>query len=428
MAHIQTNTRKVTDMTSLREQADPPATPATGETAVPTKGDYVLATKYEGGEAWDWWGLGWLDSIDNGRFMVIDSEGKQTRGNGYRRCRRISRECGNWLWAQREDLERTGAKLWDLVESFGHKHVQPATPAATTDGAASVGTTPAIVGSSYQQMDVDDLRSVRAALGKPDVGAVVPPQPTKDEVNESIQEMVKGMVEQHGGGSAVVHVNGPDHPPHPWETYDAGDDDAQVMIDRMHRGDLRQSDAARMANYIAALRAQLAHERAARAAAAEAELRTLPLVCKEWEKQRDAAIARAEAADAKLAEVESAAHDICDTLRASRDYSEMADGVSGKLPLSERIAQAKVMAEEMDRVNDSYKDMYDAKVKAMAERDAARAELAEAKARKFVVTMPLMFGEPDRGTPPDMAHGWKMYDDAIEECAKAIRAAGGEVS
>jgi predicted nucleic acid-binding Zn-ribbon protein len=60
-----------------------------------------------------------------------------------------------------------------------------------------------------------------------------------------------------------------------------------------------------------------------------------------------------------------------------------------------------------------------------SERDEARAELAALKGRK--VKLPLMYGEPNKGDPPDMAHGWKMHDDAIEACADAIRAAGVEV-
>lgn len=75
----------------------------------------------------------------------------------------------------------------------------------------------------------------------------------------------------------------------------------------------------------------------------------------------------------------------------------------------------------------------DEHVKAIAEqRDAARAEADAAKAevsalKERAVALPLMFGEPDKGIPADMAHGWKMYDDAIEECTKAIRAAGVKV-
>jgi hypothetical protein len=60
--------------------------------------------------------------------------------------------------------------------------------------------------------------------------------------------------------------------------------------------------------------------------------------------------------------------------------------------------------------------------KLIKERDEARAELAALKGRK--VKLPLMYGESNKGDPPDMAHGWKMHDDAIEACADAIRAAG----
>lgn len=73
------------------------------------KGDYVLATKYRDGDPHDGWALGFYDSmlpkIGGDRFMVVNSEGKQYRGNGFRRCERVSDELGDWIFANRIAIE-----------------------------------------------------------------------------------------------------------------------------------------------------------------------------------------------------------------------------------------------------------------------------------------------------------------------------------
>lgn len=99
------------------------------------KGDYVLATKYHDGCGSDWWGLGFFDRMEGARFMVVDVDGKQTRGNGYRRCERISRECGYWLWGQRAEIETFGSDIWIMVAEYNK--TRSATPA--DDAAGPVG-------------------------------------------------------------------------------------------------------------------------------------------------------------------------------------------------------------------------------------------------------------------------------------------------
>lgn len=87
------------------------------------KGEYVLATKYHDGCGADWWGLGFFDRMEGERFMVVDGDGKQTRGGGYRRCERISRACGDWLWSQRTEIEAAGADIWAMVAAYNNEVV-----------------------------------------------------------------------------------------------------------------------------------------------------------------------------------------------------------------------------------------------------------------------------------------------------------------
>jgi hypothetical protein len=65
--------------------------------AVPDVGDYVLATKYTDGDPGDAWALGFYDGVRGGRHYVKDSQGRQIRGNGYRRVAAIRPDVGRWL-------------------------------------------------------------------------------------------------------------------------------------------------------------------------------------------------------------------------------------------------------------------------------------------------------------------------------------------
>lgn len=75
------------------------------------KGDYVLATKYADGDPYDGYAVGFFDSmlpkVAGDRFMVVNSAGKQYRGNGFRRCERISYELGDWIVENRIAIEAT---------------------------------------------------------------------------------------------------------------------------------------------------------------------------------------------------------------------------------------------------------------------------------------------------------------------------------
>jgi hypothetical protein len=70
------------------------------------KGDYVLATKYRDGDPFDGWALGFFDGmLREDRFLVVNSEGRQYRANGFRRCERVSLELGDWIFKHRITIE-----------------------------------------------------------------------------------------------------------------------------------------------------------------------------------------------------------------------------------------------------------------------------------------------------------------------------------
>jgi hypothetical protein len=87
----------------------------------PALGDYVLATKYDDGDPGDMWALGWYDGMqdDQGRHYVKDNEGKQIRGNGFRRVARIRKDVGRWLLeVAAKPLERCPpgtVNLWTML-------------------------------------------------------------------------------------------------------------------------------------------------------------------------------------------------------------------------------------------------------------------------------------------------------------------------
>ena len=87
------------------------------------KGAYVLATKYRDGDPGDQFCIGFYDRHENDRHYVVDGDGKQFRGNGFRRCERIARPVGEWLVQHAAFLEssQTGKpialNIWGLIDS-----------------------------------------------------------------------------------------------------------------------------------------------------------------------------------------------------------------------------------------------------------------------------------------------------------------------
>jgi hypothetical protein len=67
----------------------------------PKKGDYVVATKYADGDPGDQFAIGFYngsyDHYGQTRHLVIDSEGKNFRNNGFRRVAKVSARRGTWM-------------------------------------------------------------------------------------------------------------------------------------------------------------------------------------------------------------------------------------------------------------------------------------------------------------------------------------------
>lgn len=90
-----------------------------------TKGDYVLATKYDDGDPGDPWAIGFYSEPgppagDRARYRVTLADGSILYGpNGFRRVRRGLREdVGRWLLESATALERSPpgtVNLWTML-------------------------------------------------------------------------------------------------------------------------------------------------------------------------------------------------------------------------------------------------------------------------------------------------------------------------
>lgn len=97
------------------------------------QGDYVVATKYEDGDPGDQYAVGYydrcLDYRGQTRHMVTDGKGALFRGNGFRRCERITHNEGVYLidhfpefkpleLVKTDDAEdrMEGKSVWDWLE------------------------------------------------------------------------------------------------------------------------------------------------------------------------------------------------------------------------------------------------------------------------------------------------------------------------
>lgn len=85
-------------------------------------GDYVLATKYSDGDPQDHWCVGFLHSMlpkaGGDRFQVVDSDGNQFRGNGFRRVQKIGANEGKWLLEHAAEIEASERSVWDWLDSL----------------------------------------------------------------------------------------------------------------------------------------------------------------------------------------------------------------------------------------------------------------------------------------------------------------------
>lgn len=88
-----------------------------------TAGDYVLATKYQDGDPADHWFVGFYDRTEKDRHFVKGIDGRQGRGNGFRRVEKIAADEGEWLLKTQklEDWEREPPgcpSVWDRLDAY----------------------------------------------------------------------------------------------------------------------------------------------------------------------------------------------------------------------------------------------------------------------------------------------------------------------
>jgi hypothetical protein len=82
-------------------------------------GDYVLATKYQDGCPRDHFCVGFFNGMlidkwgnETDRYMVVDSDGNNFRGNGFRRCERIQRKTGDLIVKGIPLIEQGCRSVW----------------------------------------------------------------------------------------------------------------------------------------------------------------------------------------------------------------------------------------------------------------------------------------------------------------------------
>jgi len=82
------------------------------------QGDYVVATKYRSGDPQDHFCVGWYAFFkeDSQRHMVADSNGDWFRASGFRRVKKISSDCGEWLVHNLKAIESSGQSVWHFVK------------------------------------------------------------------------------------------------------------------------------------------------------------------------------------------------------------------------------------------------------------------------------------------------------------------------
>ena len=97
---------------------------------IPNMGEYCLATKWQDGEAWDHYAVGfYAGEIFPGRHQVVGHDGKPYRANGFRRCEPITKEQGDFI-LHTPDISDTGFKLWDYIHPPNAKDDRAAASAA----------------------------------------------------------------------------------------------------------------------------------------------------------------------------------------------------------------------------------------------------------------------------------------------------------
>tara|TARA_R110000868_G_scaffold119513_5_gene317290 strand:- start:22888 stop:23448 length:561 start_codon:yes stop_codon:yes gene_type:complete len=93
-------------------------------------GDYVVATKYKDGGTRDHFCIGFFNGMlvdkfgkTTDRFMVIDSDGVNFRGNGFRRCEVVSDYVGNRMCEEMSFFKYSENSIWDFVDQYKREEI-----------------------------------------------------------------------------------------------------------------------------------------------------------------------------------------------------------------------------------------------------------------------------------------------------------------
>ena len=108
-----------------KAQGDPSGDSVLGEPPY-SAGEYVLATKYSDGDPQDHWCVGYfkgmLSKVGGDRYEVVDAEGNLLRGNGFRRCKKITAERGAWMIQHAREIELSGKSVWHFARCRMSEH------------------------------------------------------------------------------------------------------------------------------------------------------------------------------------------------------------------------------------------------------------------------------------------------------------------
>lgn len=82
--------------------------------SAPQVGDYVLATKWSDGDPCDHFYVGFVSGVTHhGKFLIVDNDGNNQRGNGFIRAEKITEDEGRILCELIPEIgDRPGNSLW----------------------------------------------------------------------------------------------------------------------------------------------------------------------------------------------------------------------------------------------------------------------------------------------------------------------------
>lgn len=79
--------------------------------------DLLIATEYDNGLSSDNWALGYVaETLDSGRYMIVDDYGTPINKRGFAAYRKIDKERADWIWNNRQEFSAAGVCIWDYVE------------------------------------------------------------------------------------------------------------------------------------------------------------------------------------------------------------------------------------------------------------------------------------------------------------------------